>query len=142
MFCGMFEDIPVEYDSSARLVTIFDSLEHHRSPVDTLKTAWRVTDDNGFVFADVPNIDYAVAQHNIAYYDWFESDHLMYFSRASIIKAFEQAGFKNIETFTPPLSEHELGECRWAGINISPEYLANVPQYSKGKKLWCVGQKV
>lgn len=96
MFCGAFEDIPEKYYGSASLVVIIESLEHHISPVDTLRMAWKCAREDGIVFVDVPNIDFWENQFNIEAHQWFVSDHLMYFSGQSLRRAFELAGFHDI----------------------------------------------
>lgn len=144
VFAGMFEDVPASYHGSAAVVVIRDSLEHHLDPVATLTLARRLLKDGGLVFVDVPNLDCMLAQHNIDAWDWFEADHLMYFSPPSIRTAFERAGLTGVAVAPAPASDFDRGDAVLTGLapaDVSWDTVRALVAQGRGRKLWCAGMK-
>ncbi|WOJ89514.1 class I SAM-dependent methyltransferase [Methylocapsa polymorpha] len=140
MFCGMFEDTPPQFEQSASLIVLNDTLEHHASPLGSLETCYRMTKPGGIVFVNVPNALFWKAQHDIESWEWFESDHLMYFNESSIRKAFEICGFKDIVTDTHDWGNNQIMLSN-AGIDPTPQMFEYIYNHRMREKLWCAGRR-
>lgn len=68
-------------DYRADLVTLFHVLEHMPNPTEVMKKLFRLVNDGGWLYVEVPNIEQAdAAPSNI-----FFRAHLFYFSAASLV---------------------------------------------------------
>lgn len=143
VYNGMFENLPSTYDGQATIVVLRDSLEHHLEPVRSLKIAHRLLKPGGVLFVDVPNFDCVLAQHNIEAFDWFEADHMFYFSNKAIGNTFGVAGFTSTDTHTPvgiiDRMDAELVGKTSDQINAAYDHMLLTGKLSR--KLWCAGLK-
>ena len=94
VFAGDFErlDFPEsEYD----VVTFWHTLEHLRSPLESLKKAHRILKPDGMVMIEVPNV--ASLERKIFGRNWALWDvprHLYHFSPQSLVKLLSESGFR------------------------------------------------
>ena len=143
VYNGMFESLPPTYDGKASILILRDSLEHHLHPTKSLAIAHRLLKSGGILFVDVPNFDCALAQHNIEAFDWFESDHMFYFSNRAITNAFQLAGFTAVATHTPvgEIDRTDAGLVGHQKSEIGRAYEDMLVTAKSGRKLWCAGLK-
>lgn len=84
-----------EYD----IIMMFHVIEHLPEPVETLKQLSRHLSPKGMIYAEVPNVNDALASlYNVdaARRFLFFTDHLQYFSRRSLSELIGQAGLKEV----------------------------------------------
>ena len=87
-----FEDIHFPTDNFDRVVC-WDVLEHVLNPLDFLKEIFRVLDQHGTFFAEVPLFfDKKGKDH------WKRNEHVWYFTPEQLEKLLKRAGFCNIRT--------------------------------------------
>jgi SAM-dependent methyltransferase len=141
VYSGMFDTLPTSYDGLASIVILRDSLEHLLDPVESLKIAHRLLKPGGIVFIDVPNFDCSFVQHNIEAYDWFEADHLFYFSNQAIVNTFNISGFFGAATHTP-VGEIDRLDASLMGYRpdqVNDAYDQMLLREKRSRKLWCAG---
>jgi len=86
-------DIPQRYFD---FVMLFHVLEHVREPVSFLQSLSQLLSPDGRLIVEVPNIDdVLVAVYRVPAYlhFYYQKAHLYYFSKDSLIRTFNQAGF-------------------------------------------------
>ncbi|MBI5920061.1 MAG: methyltransferase domain-containing protein [Betaproteobacteria bacterium] len=88
-FCGYVEDVtlPDQY----RFFACLNYLEHQPDIGSFIRALHRITDDQSFGYITVPNLDYLLTN---AYLYEFVADHLVYFTRQTLTRAFELHGFE------------------------------------------------
>jgi len=141
VYRGMFESLPTNYDGQASMVVLRDSLEHHLEPIKSLLIAHRLLKPGGALFVSVPNFDCTLAQHNIEAFEWFEADHMFYFSNLAITNTFKIAGFEQTITASP-VAEIDRVDASLTGVNpenINTSYDKMLIAEKRSRKLWCVG---
>ena len=93
-------------ERSLDVITFWDVLEHVSDPVEDLRSAKRLLKVGGLVVATVPDAGNVVA--NLSGRRWFgfrtTGEHLQFFSRQSLRKAMEEAGFRLISQHGVPWS--------------------------------------
>ena len=97
---GFANTVPESYVGKCSLVTLRDTLEHLLDPVNSLKQVWRLLKPGGVIYVKVPNFDCMLVQHNLHLYDWFEVDHLFYFSPSSVSNLLKSCGFERVHSQT------------------------------------------
>ena len=94
-------------DSSFAAVTLWDVLEHVRSPAETLELVRKWLAPGGLLFLNVPSSDSLTARLMGRHWVLLLREHLWYFSRTSIHRLLGQAGFELIRT-RPTLVRHSV----------------------------------
>jgi len=87
--------------ASFDVVTLFHVLEHLRDPEAALTEARRVTAPEGRLLVEVPN--FGSLQARLAGGRWFHLDaprHVFHFTRGSLLRALEAAGFQPLQVAT------------------------------------------
>ena len=92
-------DLPTNYFDC---ITFNDVLEHMLDPVSALQLALSLLSESGVVVASIPNIGhFPIVWKLIIRGDWdykeegiLDKTHLRFYTRRSIVKLFEQAGFE------------------------------------------------
>jgi SAM-dependent methyltransferase len=97
---GMLETIPSKYNSKCSVVSLRDTLEHLVDPISSIQQAWKLLRPGGLLYLKVPNFNCLAAQSNLHVFDWFEVDHLFYFTPSSIKTLLFNCGFDHIHTET------------------------------------------
>jgi 2-polyprenyl-3-methyl-5-hydroxy-6-metoxy-1,4-benzoquinol methylase len=89
---GFFnEEILKTLDDKFDVVTIRHVLEHIQSPLDFLKCVIRVTNQNKYIFIEVPDASRPFSD-NVA--DFFSNQHIMHFTEGSLINIANVLGLK------------------------------------------------
>jgi hypothetical protein len=139
---GFLENIPEKYFGACSLVLLADSLEHHIDPRSSVNICYELLGHEGCLFIKVPNIQSIMAIHNIEAWNWFEPDHLFYFSKQSISMLLRDAGFTRLH-ITTPIDAGDIQDL--AAIigqdSINPSILANVEANCSGRSLFVVASK-
>ncbi|HQB36731.1 MAG TPA: class I SAM-dependent methyltransferase [Bacteroidales bacterium] len=86
-------------------ITFNDVLEHLLEPTEVLKAISLKLSKDGIIIASIPNIRYYVCLYELLIKkDWkykdsgiLDSTHLRFFTKKSMKRMFEEAGFKNIQ---------------------------------------------
>jgi 2-polyprenyl-3-methyl-5-hydroxy-6-metoxy-1,4-benzoquinol methylase len=88
------EDVPLE---SGRFDVVHSchTIEHLAHPMQTLEDHWRVLKPNGLLIIDAPNTAILGADDIVE--EWFIDKHLYHFSRATLMRMVEAAGFAIVE---------------------------------------------
>lgn len=84
-------------DGRFDVVTFWDTLEHMPEPLDELREANRVVKDGGHLFISFPNIACPLVKIFGRYHWWFTPGHLLYFSRRTLSRMIEKAGFTPVQ---------------------------------------------
>lgn len=94
------DDVPTHWERPD-LICFLDVLEHMVEPWDALRAARDHLGPGGRVLASVPNIQYWPAVSDLLKGRWdytetgiLDRTHLRFFTRSTLIEAFEQAGFQ------------------------------------------------
>ena len=102
------------------LVTLWDVLEHLRSPLEFLSTVKESLKSAGLLYVSVPNGKAMLWKRRIysllrkpADYDWLPWEHVYYFSIRSLKNYFVKLGFEVLQTgavvcYPRPISPFEL----------------------------------
>lgn len=104
VFTGIFEDVVPQIDRKFDLICFNDVLEHMADPYSALKTCHSLLNPNGIISASIPNILHYHEFLNILKNKDFEyadagimdKTHLRFFTRKSMIRMFEEAGYEVI----------------------------------------------
>lgn len=100
----MTEDIPNEMKGKYDLIMGLHVLEHLNSPVEYLKRLKPLFAPNGHLLIEVPNLDSYLCELSPEYKEWFYLfEHVSYFTKNTLEKAFELAGYKVETTYTREL---------------------------------------
>jgi 2-polyprenyl-3-methyl-5-hydroxy-6-metoxy-1,4-benzoquinol methylase len=89
---GLIEDAPFA-GSTFGVITMWDVMEHVRSPRDTLRHLHECLAPGGMVYLNVPNADSAVARLMGRHWILLLREHLWYFSPATMTRLLNDAGF-------------------------------------------------
>lgn len=87
------QDFCNKYD----LITMWDIIEHVPNPIFFLQDAAKCLKAGGFLVLKTPNIDCPEVDIFGSYYHSFKREHLVYFSKNSLVKLAQLAGFELIE---------------------------------------------
>lgn len=95
VICGTLDTINLpekEYD----ICCLFDSIEHFRDPVASLKKIRKILKPNGVLFIVTPSLDSKSAK--FLKHNWmeFKPEHLSYFDSQTIQNSLAKTGFSNI----------------------------------------------
>lgn len=77
-------------------IGFFQVLEHIENPVEFMQDVWKITNENGSVFIEIPNLDDPLrALWNVPSYErfYYHEAHLSYFSEQSIRRLLEKTGW-------------------------------------------------
>ena len=143
------------------VVTLWDIIEHVEDPIAALRAAHEKLRPGGAVFLETPNEDFwarpllrrafAATRGRIDLLSYFYyPDHRLYFTRATLTRALETAGFQNIRVWrdvTAPTKARlkiARGEfpCRRVVVSLIPAFLGLVGCVGAGNKLMAVATKV
>jgi predicted TPR repeat methyltransferase len=80
------------------VITLWDVLEHIRSPVETLRRVWKWMQPGGWLFLNLPNANSLVAKLMGRYWVLLLREHLWYFSPETMALLLPQAGFQVVST--------------------------------------------
>jgi SAM-dependent methyltransferase len=80
------------------VITLWDVLEHVRSPAETLQAVRRWLAAEGWLFLNLPNADSRIAKLMGRHWVLLLREHLWYFSPPTIARLLRQNGFELIET--------------------------------------------
>ncbi len=94
---GLMEEADFE-PASFGVVTLWDVIEHVRSPAETLVLARRWLKPHGSLFLNMPNVDSFVARAMGSRWILLLREHLWYFSPKSMTALLRQNGFELIGT--------------------------------------------
>ncbi len=100
VFCGEVKDAGLAAEAFDA-VTLWDVVEHMADPLEQLRECHRVLKDDGLLALCTPDIGSRVAQVTGARWMGFKlaDEHLYYFSRDTIQKMLDKAGFDTLRTF-------------------------------------------
>jgi 2-polyprenyl-3-methyl-5-hydroxy-6-metoxy-1,4-benzoquinol methylase len=87
MYC---DQLISQYDC----ITMWDVIEHISNPIEFLFNAYKCLKPNGFLIIKTPNINCPEIDIFGSYYHSFKREHLIYFSKESLINFAEKVGFK------------------------------------------------
>ncbi len=94
---GIVEEVEIPPESF-EVVTMWDLLEHVRSPTETLKRVWDWLIQGGWLFMNLPNIESRMARLMGRRWILLLREHLWYFSPATIREVLEKTGFELVQT--------------------------------------------
>jgi 2-polyprenyl-3-methyl-5-hydroxy-6-metoxy-1,4-benzoquinol methylase len=94
--CGTLEDLPPEL-GDLDAVTIWDVIEHLADPQAELERIHRLLRPGGVVAISTMDVEAPVAKLLGRNWPWYMQMHLYYFSRKSLSRLVEQAGFDVVE---------------------------------------------
>ncbi|MGC9468022.1 MAG: class I SAM-dependent methyltransferase [Anaerolineae bacterium] len=92
MLLGTLEDVDIPANSYS-VVTMWDVIEHVAEPLETLQAAWRVLEPDGYLVVHTMDLDSALARLMGRRWPWFMEMHLTYFTRTTLRKMLDKAGF-------------------------------------------------
>jgi 2-polyprenyl-3-methyl-5-hydroxy-6-metoxy-1,4-benzoquinol methylase len=78
------------------VITLWDVLEHIDKPGEMLIKCNRMTNDNGYLFIHVPQIDSLFARMHKENWKMMGLDHVNYFSRNTITRILEKNGYETV----------------------------------------------
>jgi 2-polyprenyl-3-methyl-5-hydroxy-6-metoxy-1,4-benzoquinol methylase len=127
----IYESIEQLTESNFSLVSMFHVLEHLSNPIETLSLIFSVLQKGGALVIEVPNsndalMEYYKCESFIKHTLW--SEHLVLYTKDSLRKVVEKAGFKNIElrgVQRYPISNH----IKW----ITGKKIKNINKYIDSK---------
>ncbi|WP_313560620.1 methyltransferase domain-containing protein [Diaphorobacter nitroreducens] len=137
---GFVEDF-FSKNSDARFdVIVFgDVLEHLVDPVSVLKQSSHFLNENGIVVASIPNIAHFAIRAMLLEGRWDYSDlgildrtHLRFFTRATIIELFSDAGYKISKLNPVRLSAEQVNEL--CGMNLKSQNIKLVRENSADER--------
>jgi 2-polyprenyl-3-methyl-5-hydroxy-6-metoxy-1,4-benzoquinol methylase len=106
--CGlMVYDCPLResgiQDHSIDAITIWDTLERHGNPLDTLSQARRILKPDGWLFATCRNVDGMYGQILGAdSFDGFDAPHrLNHYNKENFERLLRESGFRPVRIFSP-----------------------------------------
>lgn len=139
---GFADTVPESYLGKCSLVTLRDTLEHLLDPVKSIKKVWQLLRPGGVIYIKVPNFDCSLVQHNLNAYDWFEVDHLFYFTPSSVNYLLSSCGFEHVYSKTVP-SGYDKEDLRMIsdGKEITDETLEQIGITKTGRVLQAYGVK-
>jgi len=91
------------HDASFDIVHSFRALEQNVSPTSTLADYWRALKPDGLLIIDAPNIALIGSDDIVG--EWFIDNHLYHFSRRTLARILEVAGFEIVAG--PDSRDHE-----------------------------------
>ena len=89
-----FEAPPASFD----VITLWDVLEHVRSPVETIRRLHHWLAPGGSLYLNVPNAESAVARWMGSHWMLLLREHLWYFTPRTIERVLSQGGFQLMRT--------------------------------------------
>jgi len=92
MILGTLEDAGLPA-GSFRAVTMWDVIEHVTDPLSTLRAAWQVLAPGGYLVVHTMDLDSLFARVMGCRWPWFMEMHLTYFTRNTLARMLEKAGF-------------------------------------------------
>ena len=117
-------------DNYFDIITLFDVIEHVKSPFNVLKECYRVLKPNGLICITTPNLN-AVARlwKGDDWYGFSDPTHIYLFTPSSLKFLVEQVGFK-IEMVKTP-------------FNPLPEFLSKIASkmFKRGGQILLIGRK-
>ena len=85
-------------DNSFHFISMWHSLEHLHSPLDTLRKCHRLLKKKGTIFIEVPNSKSVIAKlFGRNWYAWDLPRHLFHYTPDTLTKMLKKAGFNNIK---------------------------------------------
>jgi ubiquinone/menaquinone biosynthesis C-methylase UbiE len=75
------------------VVTMWDVIEHVSDPAETLRAAWRVLEPGGYLVVHTMDLNSLFARLMGRRWPWFMEMHLTYFTRDTLRRMLEEAGF-------------------------------------------------
>jgi len=139
---GLADTVPESYLGRCSLVVLRDTLEHLLDPVETITRAWQMLRPGGVIYIKVPNFDCSLVQHNLNAYDWFEVDHLFYFTPSSVNYLLTSCGFEQMYSKTVPSGyDREDLSTISDGKEITDETLEQIGNTKTGRVLQAFGVK-
>jgi SAM-dependent methyltransferase len=109
--------IPYRYDA----ITLFEVLEHVEAPLAYLETSIRLLRPGGWLYLTTPNFDGLSRRLRGAKWRVVATEHLSYFSPASLRRALGRAGFTGVSVTTRNLDIADLRLRRVGGRVIGSE---------------------
>jgi 2-polyprenyl-3-methyl-5-hydroxy-6-metoxy-1,4-benzoquinol methylase len=94
--CGTLADLPKEV-GDLDAVTIWDVIEHLADPSAELRRVHRLLRPGGVLAISTMDVDARVARLLGRNWPWYMQMHLFYFSRKTLSRLVEQAGFEVVE---------------------------------------------
>jgi len=91
--CGTVADLPTD-GPELDAVTIWDVIEHLADPVAELRRLHHLVRPGGMVAISTMDVDAPVARLLGRHWPWYMQMHLFYFSRRSLARLVEQAGYE------------------------------------------------
>lgn len=96
------EFIKQTFSSKFDVISFWHVLEHLKNPVEYLNKAHQQLKDRGCVVGELPNFDSLIYRLFGPFYSWLMiPDHIGYFSKKTLMKAFKKSGFKEVKLFYP-----------------------------------------
>ncbi len=92
MVLGTLEDADFEPESYS-VVTMWDVIEHVADPFATLRAAWRTLEPGGYLVVHTMDLNSLFARLMGRRWPWFMEMHLTYFTRHTLQKMLNKAGF-------------------------------------------------
>ncbi|MEA2639188.1 MAG: hypothetical protein QOF51_582 [Chloroflexota bacterium] len=91
VWCGTIGDLPARepYD----VITMWDVIEHFTDPAGELRRAHELLRPDGLIAISTMDVDAPVARLLGRHWPWYMQMHLFYFSRRTLARLVEQAGF-------------------------------------------------
>lgn len=96
MTCGTVDDLPVPRPPFD-VVTLWDVIEHLPDPLFEVGRLKRLLRPGGILAISTMDIDAPVARLLGRHWPWYMQMHLVYFSRATLRRLVEQAGYEVVE---------------------------------------------
>jgi len=94
---GAFESTPIK-ENHYQAVTMIDFIEHIHNPYQAVLKAHKILTQNGVLCLVTPNLHSLAAKISGGKWWHFRPAHIHYFSRTSLHRLLERAGFKVIKT--------------------------------------------
>src|SRR5574344_1544919 len=92
---GYIYELEPYYDNKYDVFISLNYIEHQPYTNEFIKTLFRITKDDAYGYITAPNVDYLLRTHTL--YE-FVADHLIYFTKETMIRAFEMNGFDVLES--------------------------------------------
>lgn len=93
MVHGTLEEADFESQTYC-VITMWDVIEHVTDPLSTLQAAWQRLEPGGYLIVHTMDLDSLFARVMGRRWPWFMEMHLTYFTRATLQKMLEKAGFE------------------------------------------------
>jgi len=96
VWCGTLANFPparAPYDA----ITMWDVIEHFTDPAAELRRVWALLQPGGLLAISTMDVEAPIARVLGRHWPWYMQMHLSYFSRRSLARLIEQAGFEVLD---------------------------------------------